>query len=136
MHDLHKQHIIHRDLKPQNVLISSKFYPRVCDFGLSRCFSESVSQSMQLSMTGHIGTPVYMAPELYDDDEAEMTKYGPKIDVYAFAILAYEIVTGLEPFSKNGKQISLMQLTKKLSAGDRPEFNAGVTSQMKELIQK
>ena len=55
-------------------------------------------------MTGKIGTPLYMAPELMMDEE----KYGPGIDVYAFAILAYEIVSGKEPFAVRGKPIKLV----------------------------
>ena len=45
-----------------------------------------------------------MAPELLDDDEDQM---GFGIDVYAFAILVYEIASGKEPFAENGKSISL-----------------------------
>ena len=66
---LHKAGILHRDLKPQNILIDSNYYPKVCDFGYSRCFSNSLTNSMQLSMTGNVGTPLYMAPELFTDDE-------------------------------------------------------------------
>ena len=87
MRFLHKCGIIHRDLKPQNILVDSNFYPKVCDCGLSRCFS----------MTGQIGTPLYMSPEMFEDEE----HFGPAVDVYAFAILAYEIVTGKEPFAIN-----------------------------------
>ena len=83
-------------------------------------------------MTGKVGTPIYMAPELLEDDE----HCGPGIDVYAFAILAYEIVTGIQPFSEKGKQLTLQKLMKKVSAGERPEFpdNSGVTEKMKDLI--
>lgn len=49
MRYLHKHGILHRDLKPQNILIDSNYYPRICDFGLSKCFSESITRSMQLS---------------------------------------------------------------------------------------
>ena len=127
MRYLHKHGILHRDLKPQNILIDSNYYPRICDFGLSRCFSESLTKSMQLSMTGKIGTPLYMAPELIDDndddDKEDVGHYSSSIDVYAFAILAYEIVTGIEPFSKGGKSASLKVFLKKISNGSRPKFN-------------
>lgn len=129
---LHSKGILHRDLKPENILIDANYYPRVCDFGLSRCFEESISKSMQLSMTGKIGTPLYMAPELLEDD----THYGQGIDVYAFAILAYEIVSGKEPYSENGKPISLSNLVRKVLSGGRPEISDGITEPMKELLNR
>ncbi|KAK8871543.1 hypothetical protein M9Y10_007275 [Tritrichomonas musculus] len=130
MRYLHQHGIVHRDLKPENVLVDENYYPRVCDFGLSRCFSFILSKSVQLSMTGKIGTPLYMAPELMMDED----KYGPGIDVYSFAILAYEIVSGKEPFSTRGKPIKLVDLGNKVMSGGRPEFTEGVTEKMKDLI--
>ena len=97
MRYLHRGGIVHRDLKLENILIDNNYHPKVCDFGLSKCFSESLRNSMRLSMTGQVGTPLYMAPELYESDD---DNYGPGVDVYAFSILQYEIVTGQEPFSE------------------------------------
>lgn len=130
MRYLHHHGIIHRDLKPENILIDENFYPRICDFGLSRCFSMMLTNSIKLSMTGNIGTPLYMAPELMMDED----KYGAGVDVYSFAILTYEIVCGKEPFSLHGKPIKFADLCKKVMSGVRPEFTEGVTEKMKDLI--
>lgn len=64
MRYLHKNGILHRDLKPENILINEDFHPLVCDFGLSRSFSESLTKSMELSMTGKVGTPIYTGPRI------------------------------------------------------------------------
>lgn len=129
---LHEQGILHYDIKPQNILIDKDFYPHVCDFGLSKCFSTALTNSMKLSMSGNVGTPLYMAPELYEDDD----HFGPGIDVYAFSMLAYEIVTGQEPFSQKGKSTTFAQFTKIFFSGGRPDFPEFVTEKMKSLIQK
>lgn len=85
---LHEQGILHRDLKLQNVLVDAEYYPRVCDFGLSKNFLEALMSSIQISMTANIGTPLYMAPEIfnYDNDDDDDTKhhFGPGIDVFFF----------------------------------------------------
>ncbi|KAK8870882.1 hypothetical protein M9Y10_008780 [Tritrichomonas musculus] len=131
MRYLHEHGIVHRDLKPENILADSNYYPRVCDFGLSRCFSTSLSNSMKLSMTGEFGTPMYMAPEILREEE----KYGPGVDVYAFGILAYEIVTGKVPYYELG-EISPVILGNKVMSGYRPKFTPNVPEKMQALIRK
>ena len=59
---LHSSNVIHRDLKPQNILIASGGRIKICDFGFARTLS---SQSML--MTSIKGTPLYMAPELVQE---------------------------------------------------------------------
>ena len=129
---LHSKGILHRDLKPENILIDEEYFPKVCDFGLSRCFPESLSKSLNVSATGKIGTPLYMAPELMRNGE----KYGQGVDVYAFAILAYEIVTGKTPFYELGKKIDLLTLAKKVKKGIRPSLSDDIPENMKDLLQQ
>lgn len=134
MRYLHKKGILHRDLKPENILIDDNYYPHVCDFGLSKCFPESLTKTMQLTLTGEIGSPMYMAPELFVDDEDDNDlQYGAAIDVYAFGILADEIVEGKEPFSELGK-ITPFKLIDKIISGYRPKFTDDVSEKMQSLI--
>ena len=136
MRYLHKHGILHRDLKPENILIDANYYPRICDFGLSKCFSEILTKSVQLSVTGTLGTPLYMAPELLLEED-DNVHYGVGIDVYAFAFIAYEIVTVEEPFYSKGKErMSTVKLFKTIMAGTRPNFNDFVTEKMKDLISR
>jgi serine/threonine protein kinase len=78
MSHLHSKGILHRDLKPANVLLNDQFEPILADFGISR-------QSQSGFHTMEIGTPVFMAPELFDDEE----KYDQPVDVYAFSVFLY-----------------------------------------------
>ena len=129
---LHKNGILHLDLKPENILIDDNFYPKVCDFGLSRCFPLSLSKSIKLATKGQIGTPLYMAPELLDEkDEYE---YTTGVDVYAFAMIAYEICTGEYPFHE--LKLSNCELKKKILGGYRPKFNKFVSTKMQNLLQR
>lgn len=118
MRYLHKNKIIHRDLKSENILMDENYQPKVADFGLSRCFSEDFKNSQKMKMTGNVGTPLYMAPELFDNE----VKYGPEIDVYAFGIIAYEIVTGKIPYQEI-QPINQFNLGLKIIDGYRPQFD-------------
>merc|ERR1712185_658603 len=81
MRYLHSKGMYHRDLKPGNVLVGTDGAARIADFGLSRVAdsdpqSEEVQRWSNVRETGHgimnqreqtsnVGTPAYMAPELF-----------------------------------------------------------------------
>ena len=84
----HDRNIIHRDLKPGNILIDELGIARITDFGFAKAMS--TSNSLSLSGTGGIlGTPAYMAPELWRGKPAT-----PHSDIYSLGCIAYELLTG------------------------------------------
>lgn len=131
MRYLHRHRIMHRDLKPSNILIDEDYFPKICDFGLSRCFSQSITNSVNLTITGQLGTPLYMAPELLIGDKN--AKYGFSVDVYSFGIITFEILTQQMPFPKN---IDRQHMFQKIINGERPPFPPNIPSNMKELIEQ
>lgn len=58
---LHKQGFIHRDLKPENICLDSNFHVKIIDFGTARKFTKGKKLKQV------IGTPFYMAPEIFVD---------------------------------------------------------------------
>ena len=89
----HSQGVLHRDIKPSNILIHENGTPVLADFGLAK-MADSIRK---LTASGTVmGTPEYMSPE-----QAAGEPLGPPSDLYSFAIVAYEMLTGRVPFQAN-----------------------------------
>jgi serine/threonine-protein kinase len=89
---IHKAGAVHGDLKPSNLLIGPASRVAVADMGLSRLFDPTG----QLGEHPMAGTPAYMAPEFARTDlPRELVQRG---DVYALGVIAFEMLTGHQPF--------------------------------------
>jgi len=114
----HDQGIIHRDVKPENVMVApvhgNPWFVKVLDFGLAKVLEQP--SRLEISRTGQpMGTPIYMAPE-----QAYGDRLGPvdgRVDLYAVAVMLYEVFTGQSPFPGDS---SLRILTRKVDLEWRP----------------
>ena len=107
---MHKLRLIHRDMKPANILLDENFEPKIADFGLSKYVE--TGKTNELTMNN--GTVIYMAPEFFKAD-----KIGFKVDVYAFGMTMYSILSGRPPYNPKANQWMIMQMVDK---GERPEL--------------
>jgi len=86
----HQKGVLHRDIKPSNIMFDEQNRPYLVDFGLAKL----ANQNLSLTASGFmIGTPNYMSPEQWKGETLT-----PASDQYAFATMAYEILTGKMPF--------------------------------------
>jgi serine/threonine-protein kinase len=86
----HAVDVLHLDVKPENVLIGADGRARVGDFGLARVRAGDACIELDGPPSG---TPAYMAPELWlGEGVCDGT------DVWSFAIVACELLTGTRPF--------------------------------------
>ncbi|KAM0950315.1 putative protein kinase RLK-Pelle-LysM family [Dioscorea sansibarensis] len=82
---------IHRDIKSANILIDKNFHGKVADFGLTK-LTEVGSTSLPTRLVGTFG---YMPPEY-----AQYGDVSPKVDVYAFGVVLYELISAKEAIVK------------------------------------
>lgn len=94
----HEQGIVHRDLKPDNVFLSrdgDDVVAKVLDFGIAKRTGVLQTASDMATRTGSLmGTPYYMSPE----QASGRREVDHRTDIWAFAVIAYECLTGRRPF--------------------------------------
>ncbi|HZO15170.1 MAG TPA: serine/threonine-protein kinase, partial [Polyangiaceae bacterium] len=92
----HDKHLVHRDIKPSNVLVRDDGVVKVVDFGVARRVKQEDASDDSATITKEgaiVGTHQYMAPEVLRGEPAD-----ERSDQFAWAVLAYELVTGALPW--------------------------------------
>ncbi|CAI5514256.1 unnamed protein product [Closterium sp. Naga37s-1] len=120
----HRHGVIHRDIKPENILLlepGSDTRIKLVDFGVATFFQEGVL------LHDTIGTPEYMAPEVWDGS------YGPAVDVWSTGVVMYIAMSGVPPFWAASKQ-SVQEAVATREASFRSAKWAHVSDECKHLI--
>ena len=86
----HSKKICHRDLKPENVLLEGEGTVKIIDFGTAQSFDP------EKGMNNVLGTPFYMAPEIF-----MQAKYDEKCDIWSIGVIMFMMLTGKPPFYGN-----------------------------------
>lgn len=116
----HRQNIVHRDLKPLNIMIQENVPiaegVKILDFGLAKIKSgELLGSFVQAKTTGLMGSPFYMAPEQWSDEEPDA-----RADIYSLGIILYQMLSGDVPF----KGSSIPSIMKKHLTLAPPSFQS------------
>ncbi|KAK8871015.1 hypothetical protein M9Y10_008928 [Tritrichomonas musculus] len=123
MQFMHSRQIAHRDLKSLNVLLDKDLHIKVCDFGFSRHADDTSF------MTSNIGTPHWMAPEIFKKG----VPYTLKVDVYAYGIVLWEITTSQLPYLGMESHEIIRQV---VANNLRPDITDGMPSELSDLMKR
>ncbi|XP_054819218.1 probable serine/threonine-protein kinase WNK11 [Prosopis cineraria] len=119
----HEPCIIHRDLNCSNIFVNGNTgQVKIGDLGLAAIVGKNHSAHSIL------GTPEFMAPELYDENYTEL------VDIYSFGMCVLEMVTMEIPYSECD---NVARIYKKVSSGVRPQaLNKVMDSEVKAFIER
>jgi len=116
----HRQNIVHRDLKPLNIMLQDGMPVavglKILDFGLAKIKSgELLGSFVQAKTSGLMGSPFYMAPEQWSDEEPDT-----RADIYSLGVILYQMLGGDLPF----KGTSIPSIMKKHLTQPPPLFKS------------
>lgn len=116
----HRQNIVHRDLKPLNIMVQDDVPVaegvKILDFGLAKIKSgELLGSFVQAQTSGLMGSPFYMAPEQWSDEEPDA-----RADIYSLGVILYQMLCGEVPF----KGSSIPSIMKKHLTLPPPSFHS------------
>jgi serine/threonine protein kinase len=122
---LSKPPILHRDIKPTNILVDAAMNAKLCDFGLS-----CIRKKKHIQDDGDApGSPLWMSPEVLLGK-----KVNEKADVYAYAIVLWELFTGQDPFSEYDELEPFINAI--CHRGERPPIPPDMNALLKDIITK
>src|SRR4029078_3604627 len=116
----HRQNIVHRDLKPLNIMVQDDVPVtegvKILDFGLAKIKSgELLGSFIQAQTSGLMGSPFYMAPEQWSDEEPDA-----RADIYSLGVILYQMLSGEVPC----KGSSIPSIMKKHLTQSLPSFQS------------
>lgn len=123
---IHKLKVIHRDIKPSNIFLTKSDIIKIGDFGISIALTRTLNKAKSV-----IGTPLYMAPEVYDS-----ANYDYKADIWSLGITFFQLITFNDPFKGNspvGLYKNIIEGKKNMSINANNKY---YSQELIDIIQK
>lgn len=125
----HRLEMIHQDLKPENILIDEHGTLKIIDFGSTKIAGiEEISTPLEDGTL--LGTVNYTAPEYHTGEPATN-----RSDIFSLGIIAYELLTGKLPYSKELTARNLRQIKYRSVKYFNPEIPIWVDRAIEKAVQ-
>jgi hypothetical protein len=97
---VHAQHVMHRDLKSQNIFLTKTGAVKLGDFGIAKVLEHTKAEAQTM-----IGTPLFLAPEVCEND-----RYTLKADIWSLGVVFYELLALDLPFRGENLPVLIMKI--------------------------
>lgn len=125
----HQNGLVHGDIKPENILFPQQaMHACLSDFGAAKYFPV-IGKISTATAAEHRGTMTYLSPE-----EIQFARQSPASDIYAFAVVAYEMFTGKYPFKIDAPLYQLLTAKVEGKVIDPVEFNHHLPAAVKQAL--
>ncbi|MDP7039269.1 MAG: protein kinase, partial [Myxococcota bacterium] len=126
MRSAHRASITHRDLKPTNIILNNEGRPVILDFGLAKG-----AEVKSITQTGYsVGTPYYMAPEIFEGEAAR-----PRTDIYSLGVILFRCLTGEVPFQLRNV-VDVMDAVRKQEPTDPRDLRSDIPEELALVVLK
>lgn len=133
----HKSGVVHRDVKPNNIILDKDHLGqeavKIVDFGIAKVVSDAADPQERLTRQGEFfGTAVYMSPEQCRGKDVDH-----RSDIYSFACVMFESLTGLPPFEGDNELDTLqMHLSEEPPSFRQRRPDLEIPAKFEEIVRK
>ncbi len=127
----HARTVIHRDIKPSNIMLTRSGEVKLADLGIAKSSSGATASTLTTMEGALVGTPQYMAPELFDSP----LRASARSDLYALGATMHYMLTGHHPFSG----MSVREIIRAVDTQGLPDVRisrADVPAALAEVIRR
>jgi serine/threonine protein kinase len=127
---LHSHGVIHHEVKPSDMIVDSDGSIQISDYATSILEEHRYTRALQ------VGAPSYIAPDVYEDLCIGQKVRDPKMDVFSFTLILYELLFQKRVFSPTLSAARIMRQAMSTRLQDRPAISDEIHPVLRDMIRQ